>query len=134
MSTKANRELVRLIFEELAAGKHGALLSRTAEDSQWTVTGSSPVSRKYASRQDFYAGALRSVTSRLVARVKPSVRAIYGDGDTVIVEWRGEGRARSGLPYCNEYCWVLKVREGLIREGIIYSDTALITELFRASP
>ena len=129
MSVTANKALVAQIFEELAAGNHRALLSRTAENCRWTVTGSCPVSGIYRSRQEFYEKALKAITALLTARVRPTVKQILGEGDRVVLEWRGESTAKSGIPYNNEYCWILTILDGEITEGIIYSDTALVSRL-----
>jgi len=131
MSAAENKALVAKIFEELREGKRRALLGRTAEDSIWTLTGTSPVSGVYHSRSDFYKLVLNRVTARLIGQVHPTVTHLHAEGDTVIVEWGGEPSTPAGVPYNNSYCWVLVMRDGLIREGRIYADTALIEELFR---
>lgn len=133
MGVAENKALLRRIFDELLAGNSRALLSRTAENSRWTVTGSCPVSATYSSRQEFYDKALAAITRMLTARVKPTVRRILGDGEHVIVEWCGESKAKSGIPYNNEYCWVLTLKDGVITEGVIYCDTALVSRLFAES-
>lgn len=129
MSVAENKALVARIFEELAAGNSRALLNRTAENARWTVTGSCPVSGVYHSRQEFYEKALAAITKLLTARVRPTVRRILGEGDLVVLEWCGESTAKVGIPYNNEYCWILTLRGGEIVEGVIYCDTALVSRL-----
>ena len=73
--------------------------------------------------------ALARITRHLKQRVHPTVLRILGEGDTVVVEWRGQSMSRSGLAYDNAYCWVLKIEGGEIKEGTIYSDTELVTNL-----
>ena len=126
-----NKALIAEIFAELAAGNRRALLSRTAENSRWTITGTSPVSGVFTSRQEFYEKALATVTRRLTARVKPTVLRILGEGDLVVVEWRGESVTKTGMAYNNAYCWVLRIRESQIVEGTIYSDTELVSRILR---
>jgi ketosteroid isomerase-like protein len=126
-----NKALIAKIFAELAAGNSRALLSRTAESSRWTITGTSPVSGVFKTRQEFYEKALATVTSRLTARVKPTVLRILGEGDLVVVEWRGESVTKTGVPYNNAYCWVLRLRGGEIIEGTIYSDTELVSRIMK---
>lgn len=129
MSVRENKTLMEKIFSELAAGNHRALLSRVAEDARWEVTGTSPVSGTFFSRKDFYEKVLSRITSRLVDKVRPKVVRILGEKDWVVVEWRGESLSRSGHPYNNSYCWVLRLEGGEIQEGIIYTDTELVTAL-----
>lgn len=129
MSTTKNKEFVKKIFDELAAGNHGALLKRVAVDAHWTVTGSSPVSGTYHGKKDFYEKVLYQVRSKLTNRVQPTVKNILAEGDTVVVEWVGKSTSKSGKPYNNDYCWVLKLKDGLIQEGTIYADMRLVTEV-----
>jgi ketosteroid isomerase-like protein len=134
MGVAENKRLVEQIFEELAQGNHRALLSRVAENSHWTITGNCPVSGEFRSRQEFYQKALKTINVKLTDRVFPTVLRILGEGDRVVVEWRGRSQARSGMAYDNAYCWVLQIRDGEIVEGTIYNDTALVTRLFEENP
>jgi len=125
----SNKDLVRTIFKELAAGSRKALLQRVAEDCHWTVTGTCPVAGEYQGRQLFYEQVLKPITLRLTGSVRPTVLRVHGDGDWVTLEWRGEATALDGKPYCNAYCWVLRIDGDLIREGIVYHDSALVADL-----
>ncbi|HWW88970.1 MAG TPA: nuclear transport factor 2 family protein [Vicinamibacterales bacterium] len=58
-----------------------------------------------------------------VADVKVDVLRLFGDGDVVILEQRTRATLANGRSYCNDYCFIIKVRDGriaLIRE---YMDT-----------
>jgi ketosteroid isomerase-like protein len=134
MGVAENKQWVERIFTELRQGNHRALLSRVAERSRWTITGTTPVSGEWMSRQQFYEKALSPVTAKLTGRVVPTVSRILGEGDLVVVEWRGKATARSGMAYNNVYCWVLTIRDGEIVEGTIYHDTALVNRLYAENP
>ena len=131
MSSQESKKLIQKIFDELAAGNHGALLKRVAKDSKWTVTGSSPVSGSYDGKEAFYEQVLRKVRSKLTDRVHPTVTSIIAEGDTVVVQWVGRSMSKSGKPYNNDYCWILRVKDGLIQEGTIYADMRLVTEVLK---
>lgn len=38
---------------------------------------------------------------------------------------------RTGTPYCNEYCWIIEMKDGKAREIVEYADTALINAALR---
>jgi ketosteroid isomerase-like protein len=61
---------------------------------------------------------------RLVA-----IRSISADGDTVIVLWDGRGTATDGLRYENSYAWVMKMRRGLVIDGIAFFDSISFNDL-----
>jgi ketosteroid isomerase-like protein len=46
--------------------------------------------------------------------LKPTIRNIYAEGDTVIVFFDASGTARDGLPYENTYAWFLDIRDGKV--------------------
>ena len=50
---------------------------------------------------------------------------ISADGDRVVVEARGQGRTKRGESYNNNYCYVIEMKDGKMRELREYLDTAL---------
>ncbi|MDH5821870.1 hypothetical protein QFW77_02525 [Luteimonas sp. RD2P54] len=68
-----NAALVRAAFDEWRAGT-GSVFDLLAEDVEWTVAGSRPVSGVYRSKRDFMAGQ----EAGRVARVGPSGRRRTG--------------------------------------------------------
>lgn len=60
------------------------------------------------------------------------MRKIIAEADTVVVQWHGESPTRSGRPYVQEYCWIIRVEDETIKEVEGYYDTVAVAELFRA--
>jgi ketosteroid isomerase-like protein len=54
--------------------------------------------------------------------LRPSLRRIYSDGDTVIVHFDAHGVARSGEPYDNSYAWILQMSGGKIVRAYAFFD------------
>jgi ketosteroid isomerase-like protein len=46
--------------------------------------------------------------------LRPTVRNIYADGDTVIVFFDASGTVRDGKPYANTYAWFLSLESGKV--------------------
>src|SRR5215470_9493032 len=58
-------------------------------------------------------------------RYTNTARAIYADGDHVIVEAEGAVMLKSGKPYNNKYCFVIAMENGKMRELREYCDFSL---------
>ena len=52
---------------------------------------------------------------------------IIAEGDFVVVQARGRNRTKSGKDYCNDYCFVIRMRDGKMAAVEEYCDTELVT-------
>ena len=132
MSTAENKKLIQDVFAAWAGGDGAAFFNILADDVRWTVIGSSPVSRTYTSKQQFLEGATRPLSAKLAGPIQPTVRNIIAEGDQVVLQWDGKATTKSGKPYNNSYCWVMRIADGKVREGTAYIDTELVSELWKA--
>lgn len=69
-----------------------------ANDATWEITGNSVAARVYTSKEDFMSNVILPFNARMTVPLKPTIREIYADGDTVIVYFDGEATARDGWP------------------------------------
>src|SRR5262245_24952654 len=97
-----NKALVEAKFDAWAAGT-GSPYELLADDATWTITGNSLASKTYASREAFMSEVIRPFNARMRVGLKPTIRDVYAEGDTVIVFFDAKGTARDGLPYENTY-------------------------------
>ena len=106
------------IERALAAWKDGtgSPYDLLADDAVWTIVGRSLASKTYDSREGFMRDVIRPFNARMSAGLKPQVRHVYADGDTVIAFFDASGVARDGQPYENTYAWFLTMREGRISD------------------
>jgi uncharacterized protein len=51
------------------------------------------------------------------------------EGDIVVVECQGEVATTSGQAYNNSYCYICRLRDGMICELTEYMDTKLVDEV-----
>jgi ketosteroid isomerase-like protein len=126
---QANKDLVRAAFDDWAAGTGGpfALL---ADDATWTIVGNSPVSRAFASKQEFIDVVIEPFNARLSTPLVPSVRALFAEGDWVIALFDGAATAADGRPYRNTYTWYMRLRDGAVVEVIAFFDTIEFTDFW----
>ena len=128
-----NLEAVRTGFEAWANGT-GSPLAAIADDVIWEVVGNSVASRVYHGKQDFLSNVIRQFNERLSVPLKPTVRDIYADGDTVIVFFDGEATARDGVPYRNTYTWYLTFADNRIVKGTAFYDSIAFDDLWTRVP
>jgi ketosteroid isomerase-like protein len=122
-----NKQLLRQIFAELAAGNSRPMVERLAPDVAWTVMGRTPWSRTYRGKQAVLGELLGELRARLADRYRATAERLIAEGDLVVVEARGHATTTAGLPYDNQYCFIYRIRDGAIQEVTEYLDTELVT-------
>jgi uncharacterized protein len=129
-----NRGLIAKAFDAWREGTGGPF-DLLAPDATWTIVGNSPVARTYRSKQEFIDIVIAPFNKRLSKPLRPTVREIYTDGDTVVVLFDGEGTAHDGKPYRNTYAWFLQMRDGKIVRVTAFFDSIEFTDFWkRVSP
>jgi len=128
MGVTENRQLMQNIFAALAEGNSRPLVESMPEDFSWTVIGRNSWSRTYKGRQAVLSELLAPLSTRIEGRVKLMAHRFITEGDFVVVEARGSNTTKSGKPYNNTYCFVIRLAEGKMREITEYMDTELVTE------
>lgn len=120
--TAANEARVRAAFDAWREG-NGGVFDLLADDAQWTVAGSSPVSGVYTSKQDFLDRAVTPILARLATPIVPEVQHVVAQGDAVVVVWRGTARAHDGSAYTNHYAWHMELEDDRIVRVVAFLDT-----------
>ncbi|WP_109212021.1 MULTISPECIES: nuclear transport factor 2 family protein [Microbacterium] len=127
-----HRSIVDAAFTAWAAGE-GYISSLFADDMTWEIVGRSAASRRYPDAAAFIDDVLVPFGRRFSSRdpFRPvRVRALYADGDTVIVVWDGRGTTIAGTEYANTYAWFLRMRDGKVVDGVAFYDSIAFDELW----
>ena len=90
MSAADNKKLVQDAFAAWARGDGTAFFNLLADDVQWTVIGSSPVSRTYPSKQAFLRRCDQTTRAKLAGPIQPTVKNIIAEGDNIVLQWEGK--------------------------------------------
>jgi len=125
----SNKTIVQHAFDAWAAGTGGPY-DLLADDATWTITGNSLASKTYPSREAFMSEVIRPFNARMSAGLKPTIRNIYAEGDTVIVFLDASGTARDGKPYVNTYAWFLDLRGGKVAKASAFFDSIAFNDLW----
>jgi ketosteroid isomerase-like protein len=129
-----NKALVRASFERWARGT-GSPCELLLPDAQWTIVGSSPLSKTYQGVRSFLDEVIHPFNARMRTPLVPTVRGIYADGDTVITLFDAAATAADGLPYRNTYTWYFCMRDAKVTMAIAFFDTREFDEFWhRAKP
>jgi uncharacterized protein len=62
--------------------------------------------------------------------LRPEVRHLYADGDTVVALFDARGVARDGKPYENTYAWFLTMQNGRIVRAVAFFDSVAFNDLW----
>lgn len=128
-----NRALVAKGFEAWANGT-GSPYDLLADDASWTITGNSMAAKTYPTKEAFMSEVIRPFNARMRARLIPSVRKLYADGDTVIAFFDASGTARDGKPYANTYAWILEMKDGKIVRANAFFDSIAFDDFWKRVP
>ena len=71
------------------------------------------------------------LAARMSTPLIPVIRALYGDGDTVIALFDAEGTALDGQPYRNTYAWFLQFSGDRVVKATAFYDSVAFNDLWR---
>lgn len=129
-----NKSIVEASFKAWSDGT-GSPYDLLADDATWTIVGRSAASRTYHGREAFMRDVIRPFNARMREPLKPTIRRVYTDGNTVIVFFDARGTARDGKPYVNTYAWFLELRDGKVTAASAFFDSLEFNELWaRVAP
>jgi uncharacterized protein len=109
----------------------GSPFDLLADDATWTIVGHSVASRTYGSREAFMSEVIQPFNARMSVGLKPTIRNIYADGDTVIIFFDASGTARDGKPYANTYAWFFDMRDGKVIKASAFFDSVEFNEFWQ---
>ena len=128
--TDISAEQVRKLFQGLESGDGAAFFKHVAEDVDWTVMGTHPLSGHYSSKQAFVEGTFAKLGRVLPQGAQLHVEHLLVKDDQAVVELRSLATAKNGMRFDNRYCWVVYFKGPLIVKVRAYLDSALVARLF----
>ena len=127
MGASTNKQLVQQIFEQLSKGNSELFVASMADDFRWTVTGTTKWSKTYEGKQSVLVELFGPLRARIKGRIRTTAHRLIAEGDLVVVEARGSNTTQSGVPYNNNYCFVIRLSDHQLKEVTEYLDTELVT-------
>ena len=130
MSADEHKTMLKNMFAELANGNGEALLDALDDNIQWTVIGSTSISKTYNGKQSVIEDFLGPFSEAIDGHIHITPENFIAEGDYVALQGRGESRTKAGVDYNNTYCWVYRFKEDKIIAIVEYLDTELVREAF----
>ena len=124
----ANKDVITVIFAETAKGNGRPYIEAIADDAVWIGRGHNSWSGVYRGKEAILSDLLGPLSKLLDGRNTCIPTRIHADGDFVIVEAKGQNQLKGGRRYDNEYCFVIKMRDGKMIEITEYLDTELVSD------
>ncbi|WP_237478181.1 hypothetical protein [Lichenibacterium dinghuense] len=120
-----NRRNLRAVGNALAAAatdfsRFGAAIF--ANDIACTITGYGLVARASHGVDDLIEYAARALFDRWDGTTAVETKGVWADGDKVFVHMTSSARAVDGLPYANEYMYILMMLYGNVVVGTAWLD------------
>jgi ketosteroid isomerase-like protein len=130
----SNKAIVQSSFDRWKSGNDGPF-ELLVPDAEWTIVGSSPLSKTYHSRKEFIDEVAGPFDARMSKPAVRTVRGIYADGDMVIIRFDIDATGRDGQPYRNAYTWYFEMKDGRVVKATAFFDTRVFDEFWtRVSP
>jgi uncharacterized protein len=132
--TERNRATMTSIMEAVSRGETRPFGEAMAEDFTWRITGTTAWSGTYSGRAEVQQRLLKNLREQWATRYKSTPSRILADGDYVVVETQGEVVTKTGKPYNNTYCLVIRMRDDKMVDLTEYFDTELVTSSLEPPP
>ena len=126
MTAAENKRIIQRVFDAAANADTQPFVDAMAEDVVWIVTGRSKWSRRFEGKEALVNDLVRPLFSRFATPYRNIAERIIADDEgNVVVLAKGEVRTKAGKDYNNDYCFVLRMKDGKIVEVREYMDSAL---------
>lgn len=130
MSTAANKKLVQQAWNAISAGDVDSFMAALADDVTWTFFGSHRFAGTFRGKNELVAKLFSPLGEVLEDGIKVRIDSITAEDDRVVIEAKGSARSKSGKAYDNDYCIVITLGDGKIRQVREYLDSELVTSVF----
>ena len=130
MSTEANKQLVRKTWEAIAKKDFDTFGDGLADDVHWTFLGKHRFAKTYVGKEDFLTNVAEPVFGELESDYKYHLLTMTAEADRVVLEAKLESRSKAGRDYIQEYCYVIAIADGKVKDVREYLDSELITHVF----
>jgi len=130
MNEEENKKTVFDAYSALGSGNGAKYLEYLSDNILCTLYGNHRLSGVYQNKQEILERMVPLFREKLTAPPRLHIKTILAEGDIVIIEMEGEGKAKDGRDYNNHYCFFVKVKNGKIIETREHMDTELVKNIF----
>lgn len=120
-----NKRIVTEAMDALARGDSRPFYEAWTEDFVWRPMATGRWARAYHGKTVARDELFLPLRAQYADRYTNTASHIFADGAFVVVECQGRVTLKSGKPYNNQYCFVIRMADGKMCEVREYFDTAL---------
>lgn len=128
VAPEENEKIIREGFRKWTAGE-GSFFDLLHDQVSWTITGSTPLSKTYTSKEQFLNAVIIPLNKRLEKKIVPDLKELYAKGNAVVALWEGKATAKDGRPYNMMYSWYMYMERGKIVRVIAFLDGNAFTDI-----
>ncbi|MGQ8366325.1 nuclear transport factor 2 family protein [Glaciecola sp. 1036] len=121
-----NKEIVLEFYAAGGRGDMDTCLSLISDEIIWTNIGSTKFSGTFKGKQALLNDLLGPLFGQLKAGITSTIENVICEGNTVVIQTKGQAETHEGKAYNNTYCQVMTVENGKIIQVTEYFDTALV--------
>jgi ketosteroid isomerase-like protein len=121
--SEQNKALVIKFIEAFSRGDAETTASCLAPDATAVAKGFGKLSG--TRQRDMIVATTAAFTDAIPTGLRPTILNAIAEGDRVAVEFEGNAVLASGKDYCNQYCMVFTLENGLIKNVNEYYCTIL---------
>ena len=100
-----------------------------ADNVEWMVSGSSPVSGTYHSKAELMQKLVKPITEKLAADLQPTLISLSYDSTHIWLEFKASAPTTVGIMYENHYLWKIQVQHQKIISCTAFLDTYVLEKL-----
>lgn len=89
---------------------------------EWTITGYGLVARTFHGMKDLIDNAEQALFDRWDGTAAVATKGVWADGDKVFAHLTSSAKSIDGLPYANEYLYILTMKDGKVVAGTAWLD------------
>lgn len=120
-----NKQVLEHVYAALAEGDARPLVGAMADDFAWIISGTHPWSGAWRGKDVVLRELLAPLAAQFATPYRARASRFVAEGDTVVVECRGDVATKAGDRYDNHYCMVVRLRDGKLVELVEYMDSFL---------
>lgn len=124
-----HKKIVAHAFEQWRQGV-GSPFALLTEQATWTIMGPTPSAGTFQ-RDELTEKVINPFNARLKTPLKPNVKKIFQDGDTVIILFDASAQLTNGADYQNSYAWFFTMKQGRVVAVTAVLDLHAFDEVMR---
>jgi len=130
MGVAENKKIVESFYEAGNRGDFDACFDLISNDITWTNIGSTKLSGTYRGKAELMDKLLGPLFGQLKTGISSSIDNLLGEADYVVALTSGVTETTDGRPYNNQYCQIIRIRDGKLVEVTEYFDAELTSSIF----